>query len=462
MPVRSLAHPFLISVFTLGLASFVPFGDKVWASPETDRTVVASPIEDDYLIDLLNGATERQVDRAIREIRANWTPALIPQLLEIVSNTRSGYSQTKILDLLSKRTGKRYGPNINRWYDYLWSQDEQITDNYASFKAFLYSAIDPRFAAYFDGRQESALIRLDEIRWGGVQQDGIPPLRQPEMITAEQATYLNDSDIVFALEINGDARAYPKRILAWHEMFVDQIGGVDIVGVYCTLCGVVIPYESKIDDVVLDFGTSGFLYRSNKLMYDRQTSSLWNTFTGEPVVGPLAGNGFKPTYHPVVTTRWGDWKRLHPDTQVLSLETGHRRDYGEGIAYKDYFSTDELMFTTPFDDERLDNKQEVLALRFPGAPNNQLAIDTDYLNANPIVTETIGLQDFVILTDQSGANRVYERGDHDFIDYDRGQKLVDQAGTVWTVAEDRLVSETGETLARLPAHRAFWFGWYAA
>ncbi|MEM1372474.1 MAG: DUF3179 domain-containing (seleno)protein, partial [Pseudomonadota bacterium] len=252
MPVRSLMRPFLISVLTMGLASSIPLTDKVWASPETDRTVVASPIEDDYLIDLLNGATERRVDRAIREIRSNWTPALIPQLLEVVSNTRSGYSQQKIIELLSNRTGKRYGPNINRWYDYLWSQDEQITDNYASFKAFLYSAIDPRFAAYFDGRQESALIRLDEIRWGGVQQDGIPPLRQPEMISAEQATYLNDSDVVFALEINGDARAYPKRILAWHEMFVDQIGGVDIVGVYCTLCGVVIPYESKIDDVVLD------------------------------------------------------------------------------------------------------------------------------------------------------------------------------------------------------------------
>lgn len=434
----------------------------IMASAETNRAVIASPVEADLFIDLLNAPNERSVDRAIRKVRSNWTPALMPQLLEIATNTRSEYSRDKIFDLLSKRTGKRYGRNVNRWYDYLWSQDEQITDDYGAFKAFLYESVDPRFVAYFQDRQESALIRLDEIRWGGVQQDGIPPLRQPEMITADQATYLSDSDIVFALEINGDARAYPKRILAWHEMFVDQIGGVDIVGVYCTLCGVVIPYESKIDTTVLDFGTSGFLYRSNKLMYDRQTSSLWNTFTGEPIMGPLAGNGFKLKYRPIVTTRWGDWKRQHPDTKVLSLNTGHQRDYREGIAYRDYFSTDELMFTTPFDDERLDNKQEVLALRFPGAPTEQLAIDNDYLQANPIVNERIGLTEFVILTDRAGANRVYEQGKAQFVSYDRDGRVTDQTGMVWTVEEDRLVSDGGQTLARLPAHRAFWFGWHAA
>ena len=298
------------------------------ASADQDRTpvVIEAPIEDDVLIRLLDPASERSVDRAIREVRRAWTPALIPQLLEIAATSRSDYSVLKIYDLLAQRTRRRFGTNLNKWYAYLWAQPEQITTNYGDFKAFLYAAIDPRFATYFEGRQDTARIRLDEIRWGGVIQDGIPPLRQPDMIAAEAATYLNDDDIVFALEINGDARAYPKRILAWHEMFVDTIGGVNIAGVYCTLCGTVIPYETEFDGVVLDFGTSGFLYRSNKLMYDRQTSSLWNTLSGEPVVGPLAGHGIKLTYHPIITTRWGDWKRQHPDTKVLSLQTGHRRD----------------------------------------------------------------------------------------------------------------------------------------
>lgn len=426
------------------------------------RIEIEAPIGDDVLIDLLNAPNERKVDQAIKQIRTQWTPALIPQLLEIAGTTRSDYSAVKIFDLLTQRTRRRYGTNLNGWYSYLWKQPERVTTNYSDFKAFLYAAIDPRFAVYFEGRQDTALIRLDEIRWGGVVQDGIPPLRQPEMISAENATYLNDDDIVFALEINGDARAYPKRILAWHEMFVDTIGGVDVAGVYCTLCGTVIPYETQIDGVSLDFGTSGFLYRSNKLMYDRQTSSLWNTFSGEPVLGPLAGHGLKLKYHPIITTRWADWKRLHPDTQVLSIETGHRRDYGEGVAYNAYFSNDRLMFNTPFNDDRLKNKQEVLALRFPAAPKDQLAIDVDYLIENPILTQSIGLQEFVILTDTSGANRVYERGTVEFVSYDGDRALVDNSGERWLLEEHQLVSETQQTLSRLPAHRAFWFGWRAA
>lgn len=449
--------PLILAVSLLGPALLPASADQ-----DTERTVIEAPIADDVLINLLDPASERSVDRAIREVRRAWSPALIPQLLEIATTSRSDYSILQIYDLLGQRTRRRYGTNLNRWYAYLWDQPERITSNYGDFKAFLYAAIDPRFAAYFEGRQDTARIRLDEIRWGGVQQDGIPPLRQPDMITADQATYLNDDDIVFALEINGDARAYPKRILAWHEMFVDTIGGVNIAGVYCTLCGTVIPYETEIDGVVLELGTSGFLYRSNKLMYDRQTSSLWNTLTGEPVLGPLAGRGISLTYHPIITTRWADWKRRHPDTQVLSLQTGHQRDYGEGVAYNTYFSTDRLMFNTPFEDDRLKNKQEVLALRFPAAPREQLAIDTDFLAQNPILTESIGLQNFVILTDQSGANRVYEQGGVDFEAYDGDRTLVDRAGVSWQLEEHQLISATGQTLTRLPAHRAFWFGWRAA
>ena len=460
--VRKTWHQ-IAAMTALAMAQFFnPVMSSAWAETNTSGLVIEAPIDDQVLIDLLNAPNPRKVDQAIRDIRRAWTPALIPQLLEIAATTRSAYSVTEIYDLLGRQTRQRYGTNLNGWYTYLWNQPEQITDNYGDFKAFLYAAIDPRFAAYFEGRQDTALIRLDEIRWGGVGQDGIPPLRQPKMISAEAATYLNDDDIVFALEINGDARAYPKRILAWHEMFVDTIGGVDIAGVYCTLCGTVIPYETEIDGVKLDFGTSGFLYRSNKLMYDRQTSSLWNTFSGEPVVGPLAGQNIKLTYHPIITTRWSEWKRLHPDTRVLSLATGHQRDYGEGVAYNAYFSTDRLMFNTPFRDDRLKNKQEVLALRFPGAPKDQLAIDTDYLTQNPILIDSIGLQDFVVLTDRSGANRVYERGAVDFVSYDGDRSLVDHSGTQWQLEENQLISETDQTLARLPAHRAFWFGWRAA
>jgi len=252
------------------------------------------------------------------------------------------------------------------------------------------------------------------------------------MLRADQADYLGDDDVVFGIEINGDARAYPKRILAWHEMFTDTIGGVDIAGVYCTLCGTVIPYKTELNGVNYKLGTSGFLYRSNKLMYDADTQSLWNTLRGEPVVGPLVGQGIQLEHLSVVTTNWGDWKRRHPDTQVLSLETGHNRNYGEGVAYREYFATDRLMFNTPFEDTSLKNKQEVLALRFAGAPGQQLAIDTGFLADNPVI-----------------------------VAFDGDSTARDADGTVWMLSEGALTNADGEQLGRLPYHRAFWFGWKA-
>ena len=197
-------------------------------------------------------------------------------------------------------------------------------------------------------------------------------------------------------------------------------------------------------------------------MYDQATQSLWSTTRGEPVLGPLVDQGIALEYESVVTTTWGEWKKRHPDTTVLSLDTGHRRDYGEGVAYNDYFSTDRLMFHTPFQDDRLDNKREVLALRFFAAPNQQLAIDTEFLKDNPIFNEQIGSQKFVVLTDDSGANRVYDPQDHNFVEYDGYNRAVDDQGIAWQVEEEWMQSENGDRLERLPYHRAFWFGWRAA
>ena len=135
--------------------------------------------------------------------------------------------------------------------------------------------------------------RLDEVVWGGVGVNGIPPLEYPAQLAAGEAEYLGDDHIVFGIEVEGEARAYPKRILAWHEMALDRLGGVELTIVYCTLCGTVIPFESEANGRRFTFGTSGLLYRSNKLMFDHETHSLWNTFEGVPVVGALAGDGLR-------------------------------------------------------------------------------------------------------------------------------------------------------------------------
>ena len=173
---------------------------------------------------------------------------------------------------------------------------------------------------------------------------------------------------MFGIEIAGDARAYPLRILDWHEMLNDVVGGVPVTLAYCTLCGSGILYDARVPghDEPFVFGSSGFIYRSNKLMYDQATHSLWSQFTGRPVVGPLTGSGIELAVLPVTITSWRDWRARHPDTKVLSLDTGYERDYTPGQPYGDYFASAELMFPTLVPDERLAPKDYVFALRADG------------------------------------------------------------------------------------------------
>ena len=308
-----------------------------------------------------------------------------------------------------------------------------------------------------------SLIRLDEVQWGGVRVNGIPPLDHPEYIPADKAGYLRDRHVVFGLSINGEARAYPKRILAWHEMALDRVGGVDVTLVYCTLCGTAIPYRSVVGNEHRTFGTSGLLYRSNKLMFDHETKSLWSTLLGEPVIGALVGSGLKLEFLPIVTTRWGEWKATHPDTTVLSLDTGHERDYREGRAYRDYFSNDALMFDVPERDRRLKNKAEVLGILLssesPEGGEEALAVSARFLQKNPVFRTELAGRGLTILTTSAGANRVYDTGSRQFERLER-EEVVDDCGRAWKVPENALVSNA-DRLARVPAYRAFWFGWFA-
>jgi len=416
----------------------------------------------DQFFGLLVSADPIQINKILKKIKQNWSIEYMPMAIETLGFAQSEYVRSRLFKLIDENSPKKAFKDNNERYQWLWNQDVPTAKGYADFKAQLYSHIDNRFETYFRGRQDLARIRLDEIRWGGVIQDGIPPLRNPEMIQANQADYLGDDNIVFGIEINGDARAYPKRILAWHEMFTDTIGGVDIAGVYCTLCGAVIPYRTEHNGTKYQLGTSGFLYRSNKLMYDQATQSLWSTSRGTPVLGPLVDKGIELQFESVVTTTWKEWRKRHPNTTVLSLNTGHLRNYDEGNAYKDYFSTDRLMFNTPFSDKRLKNKQEILALRFPAAPNQQLAIDTKFLSKNPVYQNQIGQQKFTVLTDKTGANRVYDTKDIQLKTYDGSSTVTDNLGREWTLNESWLENTQGDRLERLPYHRAFWFGWRAA
>ena len=337
----------------LGLASGIAI-----AGAETLSSVNFARAEDDdlktklkradikelSLLSLLGTQKERQAALDFFVARGNLD--IVPTLVMFM---RFGGDYKPTAAALEKLTGQK----MVTWRDsMLWQEahPEVIPhESYRAIKLRFLTNLDRKFGEFFDPKftsREQMRIRLEEITWGGVRVDGIPSLDNPKLIEAKAGTYLKDDDLVFGVAINGDIRAYPLRIMGWHEMFNEVIGGVPVALAYCTLCGAGILFETHVRDreKPFIFGSSGFLYRSNKLMFDRETKSLWNQFTGEPVVGPLASSGIKLKIRPVTITTWKAWKDDNPETKVLSLETGHIRDYDSGVVYNEYFASPDLMF----------------------------------------------------------------------------------------------------------------------
>ena len=171
------------------------------------------------------------VDQSLSMIDKDWHPGSPIMLLEVARFLRSPLTANKIFAILESKTKQNFGSDSDAWHQWIWSQKSEPHPGYAAFKSMLYSRLDPRFAEYFVDA-DKLNIRLDQIQWGGVRRDGIPPLKDPKMLAAADADYLSDSDVVFGIDLGGDARCYPNRILAWHEMFKDTIGGESVCGVY--------------------------------------------------------------------------------------------------------------------------------------------------------------------------------------------------------------------------------------
>jgi len=185
----------------------------------------------------------------------------------------------------------------------------------------------PLGAVELKTNQGKALVPLSEIIPGGPPPDGIPAIDRPKFVTPKEADgWLNPREPVLAVRVDGDARAYPLQILMWHEIVNDTVGGRPVSVTYCPLCNSGIVFDRRVGDRLLDFGTSGMLYKSDLVMYDRQTHSLWSQMEGRAIVGDLAGT--RLSWLPSNTIAYGDWKALFPGGKVLSHETGHRRQYG--------------------------------------------------------------------------------------------------------------------------------------
>ncbi len=437
------------------IASTLPLDYKTYIPPATKSETEASFDTLQVFLDFIGNQKDKQA-ASYAFIDGNWTDAYIAPLLDVIRMSGLGWHSNSAKSLLRKHVPQMKA-EFYEGLQYLWSEPKTYGTYYIDFKAQLYKGIDPAFFRYFHGRAGLSEIRIDEVLWGGVRQDGIPPLRNPKMVSAAEASYLDKKDLVFGIVVNGKAYAYPKRILAWHEFFTDQIDDLSIAGVYCTLCGSVVIYNAEVGGEIHDLGTSGFLYRSNKLMYDKATQSLWSMLLGKPVVGPLANQDIELSVLPVESTDWASWSARYPGTSVLSIDTGYDRDYGTGVAYKDYYANDRLMFPVPQRDQRLKNKVRIFVPRIEGYELDPLGITIDFLDKNRLYMDQIDGRRVLILTEEGNASRAYEIGEYSFKSYKNGT-LKDDSGNQWKVFDNHI--QYGELkLSRVPAHEVFWFAW---
>lgn len=212
---------------------------------------------------------------------------------------------------------------------------------------------------------KKAKIDLNKLRQGCPVKDCIPAIDNPKFISAgeaEQKNQIEDNDVVFAISHKGINRTYPQRILNWHEIVNDEVAGTKVAVTFCPLCGTAIGFERPSDTT---FGVSGKLVNSNLVMYDRKTQTLWQQLGGEAIVGELVGQKLK--LFPIDTLLWKDWKKLHPDTQVLSQDTGYSRDYSF-YPYGSYEQDRDIYF--PAEGEQ-DNRLHPKAIVWGISINNQ-------------------------------------------------------------------------------------------
>ena len=398
-----------------------------------------------------NGVMARLVERGDTDV----VPALIQSLRFLQQDPWT------VTSALQSLTGESLGKDWNAWM--LWQEahpEIEPFEGFAGYKEWVLTHIDPNFSLFLhDGVAHT--IRLEEIVWGGVVKDGIPPLVNPKLVAPDhtEASYLVPDELVFGVEINGDARAYPLRMMDWHEMFNDVVGGVPVALAYCTLCGSGILFETAVEgrDEPFEFSSSGFLYRSNKLMYDRETNSLWNQFTGQPVVGALAGTGVELKVRPVAITSWQKWRARHPDTAVLSLETGYDRDYTPGKPYAPYFNSPDLMFPARVNDTRLGAKDYVYALRLG---DNEKAWSLALFEDNPVLNDRIGPRQVVLVGDpETRTVRAYASDGLEFAAHSTDPDVLVSTAGGFRITEDALVGTDERRLERLPGHIAYWFAW---
>jgi Protein of unknown function (DUF3179) len=411
--------------------------DRFGPPPATPRGPLGRQLAAD--LDAVFSNLESTVDRgAVRRIAASKDPRAAWLLSDLMRFVQTGAAARELVRTFEQLTGAELaaderGPG-RAWKavtDRLITWDLPAPPGYVGYKARLFTLVEPAWAPFF--RDRKAAIDWRHVSWGGVFIDDrplgdprpcprgcIPALDDPEVTEADGGSWYPDDALVFGVAVNGRSRAYPKNVMEVHEMVNDTLGGRRIGMPYCTLCASAQAYfTDRVRDQDLVLRTSGLLSRSNKVMYELRTKSVFDTFTGRAVSGPLRAAGVALEEITVVTSTWGEWKADHPETTIVARDGGIGRDYpADPLGGRD---DDGPIFPTGAPDPRLPVQEHVVGVIAPdGTPL-----------AFPVAAARAALED---------------------------GKKVELAGVRLELDGDgvRVVEDGG---ADLVSHQAFWFAW---
>jgi hypothetical protein len=333
------------------------------------------------------------------------------------------------------------------------------------------SALEDRF----DPRLPEPLIPPDLVRSGGPPPDGIPPIDEPTFEPVDTVTWLEPDEPVLSLTVEDETRAYPLRVMTWHEIVNDTVAGIPVAVTYCPLCNSGVAFLRELDGRVLSFGTSGMLYADNLVMYDRQTESLWPQLTGQASIGVLTGEKLEAI--PMGTVAWSEFREAHPTALVLSQDTGFDRPYGSN-PYVGYDDPDgDLLFGVPGElDERLPVKERVIGL---SQGSDAMAVVRSSLAGRAPLEVTVGDRPVVLwhrpgqasaldTTDIAGGENIGTvgvfdpvlDGRHLHFTSRRGGFEDEETGTRWDVLGRAVAGPLkGSQLTAFQHLDTFWFAW---
>jgi hypothetical protein len=322
------------------------------------------------------------------------------------------------------------------------------------------------------------LVDPGQIISGGPPPDGIPPIDEPAFVPISEADkYLDSEEPIVVLEAGGEARAYPVQILTWHEIVNDTVGGKPVVVTYCPLCNTAVSFVRVVNGVETTFGTSGRLYNSALVMYDRATESLWTHFDGRAVVGVLAGEQLEPVPSPLLA--WSELKSAHPEAQVLDRErTGANRPYGTN-PYAGYDNPEGFPFLFRGDvDARAQAMQRVVGVALSGEAT-AFTLEAVSGGEGKATNGEVGGQPIVILWKSGQASALEENevaegrdvgsvgvflpeadGRRLTFQTEAGQFVDQETGSTWNIAGQATEGPlAGRALERIHHFDTFWFAW---